>query len=160
MMDFFQSSYHRLDYYANNFDTFPRALVTLFEQMVVNNWPIVMEGAVAATSGWAVVYFISFNLVCVVCVMNVLVAFLIDAYQSREGVDESRGGGLERPSELMYLEGASMKHSLSLPKWHRGIVRAAMAHEINIKMWKLRMFNSTGELYGQLYADGKKNSQA
>lgn len=159
-MDFFQSSYHRLDYYANNFDTFPRALVTLFEQMVVNNWPIVMEGAVAATSGWAVVYFISFNLVCVVCVMNVLVAFLIDAYQSREGVDESRGGGLERPSELMYLEGASMKHSLSLPKWHRGIVRAAMAHEINIKMWKLRMFNSTGELYGQLYADGKKNSQA
>ena len=50
----------------NNFDDFPHAIVTLFEQLVVNNWPIVMEGAMAATGPWASLYFISFYLISVV----------------------------------------------------------------------------------------------
>ena len=49
-----ESSYVLSDYQNNNFDSLQNSFVTLFEQMVVNNWPIVMEGCVAATSYWAV----------------------------------------------------------------------------------------------------------
>jgi hypothetical protein len=77
------SSYGANNYWSNNFDTLPRALITLFEQMVVNNWVIVMEGCVAAASSdWPRIYFIVFWVCSVVITMNVLVAFLIDAYQA------------------------------------------------------------------------------
>ena len=61
-----QSSYGINDYWSNNFNTLPRALVVLYEQMVVNNWVIVMEGCVAAHGNeWSRVYFISFWICCV-----------------------------------------------------------------------------------------------
>ena len=111
-----------------------------------------MEGAIAATSNWAALYFISFNLVCVVCVMNVLVAFLLDAYQSREEVDTKLQSRRSDGSDV-YLEGVSGQFAPTLPKWHREIIKAGLKHDTNIKMWKLRIFKSTGELYGNLYAN-------
>ena len=55
------SSYGANNYWSNNFNTLPRALITLFEQMVVNNWVIVMEGTVAGfNSDWPRIYFIIF----------------------------------------------------------------------------------------------------
>ena len=77
------SSYGLNNYWSNNFATLPNSLVTLYEQMVVNNWVIVMEGCVAGTGNeWPRLYFISFWVCCVVITMNVLIAFLIDAYQA------------------------------------------------------------------------------
>ena len=49
------------------------SIMVLFEQLVVNNWPIVMEGCVAATTLWARVYFIFFYGFSVVAVLSVLV---------------------------------------------------------------------------------------
>lgn len=49
------------------------SVVVLFEQLVVNNWPIVMEGCVAATTLWARTYFLIFYGFCVVAVLSVLV---------------------------------------------------------------------------------------
>ena len=79
-------------------------MVVLWEQMVVNNWPIVLEGcATVPTVGWAgsLVFFISFYLVTVITVMNVLIAYLLDAYQNQvelkkeaEGNENSEGGSL------------------------------------------------------------------
>ena len=61
----------------------PRSLVTLFEQMVVNNWVVVLEGCMVATTGWAFFYFFAYYFWAVLVCMNVLVAFLIDQYQTR-----------------------------------------------------------------------------
>jgi hypothetical protein len=85
------SSYGVNHYWSNNFSSLSSALVVLFQQMVVNNWVIVMEGAVAAAGNeWPRLYFISFWVSCVVIVMNVLIAFLIDAYQAHvESITES-----------------------------------------------------------------------
>ena len=61
--------------------------------MVVNNWVIVMEGCVAVTSEWSRLFFISFYFFCVMCVMNVLVAFFLDAYtKALENVKKQRSG--------------------------------------------------------------------
>ena len=153
------SSYNRLQYHALNFDSFYRAMVTLFSQLVVNNWPIVMEGAVAATNAWAHLYFISFYLICVLCVLNVLVAFLLDAYQSRElaiqktAAFQFSSGELQRNvSSAVTLEGS---HPIvqTLPKWHRSLIRAGERNGVNIRMWKLWLKSSTGEMYGGIYRD-------
>ena len=49
----------------------PRSMVTLFELQVVNNWPIIMEGFMAATTGWAAIYFYLWYFIIVVLVSNV-----------------------------------------------------------------------------------------
>ena len=71
------SSYGVLNYYANNFDNLARAFVTLFEQMVVNNWPIVMEGVVAATQNWVSrFFFILFYVSTVMIVLHAIICFM------------------------------------------------------------------------------------
>lgn len=71
------SSYGANNYYANNFDNLARAFVTLFEQMVVNNWPIVMEGVVAATQNWVYrFFFILFYVSTVMIVLHAIICFM------------------------------------------------------------------------------------
>ena len=78
-----KSSYGVNNYWNMNFDSLSNAFVSLFYLCVVNQWPVLMEGAVAAfDSQWPRMYFILFWICCVVIVMNVLTAFLIDAYQA------------------------------------------------------------------------------
>ena len=43
------SSYGQANYYPLNFDDILSAYVALFYQLIVNNWPILVEGCVAAT---------------------------------------------------------------------------------------------------------------
>eukprot|EP00750_Incisomonas_marina_P010351 INCI16265.5.p1 GENE.INCI16265.5~~INCI16265.5.p1 ORF type:complete len:1201 (+),score=174.48 INCI16265.5:344-3604(+) len=53
-----QSAYGTNLYWGQNFDTFGNAVLVLFAQMVVNNWPVVMEGCVAA---YHAVYYYNMN---------------------------------------------------------------------------------------------------
>lgn len=83
------------EYWSNNFNDFSSSFITLFELLVVNNWQVIMGGMVAVTSGWARWYFISFWLLAVVMVMNLLVAFILDAFfdkleEEQEEVDTSQ----------------------------------------------------------------------
>jgi len=70
-------------YYLNNFHNLPRAYVTLFELMVVNNWFIIMEGY-ASVSGtdWSRIYFMGFYLFTMV-VVTIIVAFILEAFLFR-----------------------------------------------------------------------------
>jgi hypothetical protein len=77
-------------YYLNNFDNLLRSYVTLFELMVVNNWHVTMQGTVDAVRYFrpsspeqlSRAYYIIFFLVTVIIVTNVVVAFILDAFQS------------------------------------------------------------------------------
>merc|ERR1712166_819572 len=81
------SSYGTNKYGDNNFDSPLRAFVVLFEQMVINNWPIVMEGCFAAHGPMvSVAYFLSFHITCVLVVSNVVVAFTIDAFDQQSSL--------------------------------------------------------------------------
>lgn len=74
------SPYGQSQYWQNNFNSLPAALVTLFELVVVNNWSITEQGYVAATSAWAMVYFIGFFCVGVIVLCSIVTAFLIDDF--------------------------------------------------------------------------------
>ena len=70
-------------YYLNNFHNLPRAYVTLFELMVVNNWHIIMEGYAQVTgSDWSRIFFMTFYLFTMV-VVTIIVAFILEAFLFR-----------------------------------------------------------------------------
>ncbi len=69
-----KSSYGKTDIKAFDFDSFPNALVTLFYVMVLNDWPIIMEGLVFSFDNlWPRLYFVVFIIIMVafVCVKRV-----------------------------------------------------------------------------------------
>ena len=70
-------------YYENNFNSFPRALVVQMELIVVNNWHLITEMYVERTSVWARFYFVTVYFGAVVVVMNVLTAFVLEAFISQ-----------------------------------------------------------------------------
>jgi hypothetical protein len=66
-------------YCANNFSNLGRALVVLFELLVVNQWHVITEGFVlAAGSRWVRLYFIAFHLLTVIVVLNIFTAFVLE----------------------------------------------------------------------------------
>eukprot|EP01029_Cantina_marsupialis_P002995 TRINITY_DN1284_c0_g2_i2.p1 TRINITY_DN1284_c0_g2~~TRINITY_DN1284_c0_g2_i2.p1 ORF type:complete len:595 (+),score=190.99 TRINITY_DN1284_c0_g2_i2:93-1787(+) len=79
-LDVIDSSYGQGEFWSLNFDNLNNATVTLYQFMIGNNWSI-MEGTVAATSDWAMIYFISFAISCSLVGMHMLFAFIIEAFE-------------------------------------------------------------------------------
>jgi two pore calcium channel protein 3 len=68
-------------YCPNNFNHLTASLTTLFELMVVNQWHVIAEGhALAAGTKWARLFFLAFHLTCVIVVLNIFTAFVLEAF--------------------------------------------------------------------------------
>ena len=70
------SSYGAADLWDLNFDGLADAYAVLFFLLVLNDWPLMMEGTTAAVGKGARVYFMVFWLVCTVQCLNVVRALL------------------------------------------------------------------------------------
>ncbi len=160
------SSYGVNNYWSNNFDTLPRALVTLFEQMVVNNWVIVMEGCVAGLGNDAPrIYFIVFWVCCVVVTMNVLVAFLIDAYQAHVAAIARRvkkweklrrrrlhsQGSLTSLSDSDTESGRRRSMSMATAPWLVELQMAAQRLGYDISEYNIKQEKGVGDFYQELF---------
>ena len=66
-------------YYDNNMNYVSSTLV-LAELTVVNNWHVITKMYIELTSTWSYIYFYMFYFVSVLIVMNVLTAFVFDAF--------------------------------------------------------------------------------
>lgn len=101
------SSYGVAGFYAYNFDDLGSAMTSLFYLMVVNNWPIIMEGCVAATnSSWTRAYFVAFYFITVVLVLSVLVAFIIESFGLQKArIDQSEEVKQRRRRQANLLAG-------------------------------------------------------
>jgi hypothetical protein len=113
--------YANSTYFANNFNDFPSALVTLFELLVVNNWHVIMEGLVAVSSPHCRWFVVSFYLFAVVMVVNVVIAYVLDAFfehtatapAAAAGGDRSFGAAAQPDvSDLALQSGASFGRPL------------------------------------------------
>ncbi|XP_003739242.2 two pore calcium channel protein 1-like [Galendromus occidentalis] len=76
-------------YCANNFNDAASAFILLFELMVVNQWHVLAEGFVLVTSKYARAYFVIFHMTCVILVMNIFTAFVIEAFILEIGTTRS-----------------------------------------------------------------------
>ncbi|XP_028398587.1 two pore calcium channel protein 1-like [Dendronephthya gigantea] len=74
------SEFYNEHYCGDNFNDILKSLKILFDLMVVNQWHILTQGFVLVTSKAARLYFVSFHLTCVILVLNIFVAFIIEAF--------------------------------------------------------------------------------
>ena len=74
------SQYAADGYYANNFNDIVSSFILLFELMVVNQWHVLTQGFVDVTSEASRFYFLSFHMLTVTIVLNIFVAFIIEAF--------------------------------------------------------------------------------
>lgn len=74
------SEYVRLYYCEKNFNNIVKSYMILFDLTVVNQWHVLTDGYVRVTSKAARLYFFSFHMVCVIVVLNIFVAFILEAF--------------------------------------------------------------------------------
>lgn len=84
------SAFYATGYCKNNFNSIFNSFVVLFELMVVNQWHILTEGFVHVTSKAARLYFLLFHLSCVVIVLNIFTAFVLEAFLLEYTLDKTK----------------------------------------------------------------------
>jgi hypothetical protein len=96
-------------YWLMNFNDFGYGIITLFHIMVVNNWFVTVNMYVKIfESNGPYLFFISFWIICVMIVMNVVTASVIEVFQTTEDEIEDRFKYLDNQRELKgYFEGLS-----------------------------------------------------
>ena len=67
-------------YCSNNFNNILTSFVTLFDLMVVNQWHVITQGHVLVTNKAARFFFFSFHFLCVLIILNIFTAFVIEAF--------------------------------------------------------------------------------
>ncbi|KAK8605735.1 hypothetical protein V6N13_102508 [Hibiscus sabdariffa] len=81
------------DYLLFNFNDYPNGMVTLFNLLVMGNWQIWMQSYKELTgTSWTLVYFISFYLVTVLLLLNLVVAFVLEAFFAEMDLEASGSG--------------------------------------------------------------------
>ncbi|PQQ19050.1 hypothetical protein Pyn_16967 [Prunus yedoensis var. nudiflora] len=89
------ASLERTDFYENdyllfNFNDYPNGMVTLFNLLVMGNWQIWMEGYKELTgTWWSQAYFVSFYLITVLLLLNLVVAFVLEAFFAEMDLETS-----------------------------------------------------------------------
>ena len=75
-------------YYLMNFNDFGCAMVTLFHQMIINNWFITVDMYVAIKGGqnWYRLYFVSFWIITVLIMFNTFIAIILEIHSSVSSV--------------------------------------------------------------------------
>merc|ERR1712072_562015 len=91
------------NYYANNFNDFGSAMVTLFEILVATEWNVIMDAVVASThTVWSHAYFIAFYCVGAVMVLNLVVAYILESFFDKDVEHRSN----EKPEGIIDEEGS------------------------------------------------------
>ncbi|XP_053781364.1 two pore channel protein 2 isoform X2 [Desmodus rotundus] len=100
-------SYEQLEYWANNFDDFAAALVTLWDVMVVNNWQVFLDAYQRLSGPWSKVYFVLWWLMSSVIWVNLFLALILENFLhkwDRRGHLQSLSGDLEATYEISTVD--------------------------------------------------------
>ncbi|VFQ61811.1 unnamed protein product [Cuscuta campestris] len=78
------------DYLLFNFNDYPNGMVTLFNLLVMGNWHFWMQSYKDLTgSWWSCAYFISFYVISVLWLLNLIVAFVLEVFQAEMELETS-----------------------------------------------------------------------
>ncbi|KAF5481288.1 hypothetical protein F2P56_001953 [Juglans regia] len=78
------------DYLLFNFNDYPNGMVTLFNLLVAGNWQMWMESYEELTgTSWTLAYFFSFYLVTVLLLLNLIIAFVLEAFFAEMDLESS-----------------------------------------------------------------------
>ncbi|XP_059284064.1 two pore calcium channel protein 1B-like isoform X2 [Lycium ferocissimum] len=78
------------DYLLFNFNDYPNGMVTLFNLLVMGIWSPLMQSYKELTgTSWTYVYFFSFYLIAVLWLLNLIVVFVLEAFQAEMNLKAS-----------------------------------------------------------------------
>lgn len=77
------------DYLLFNFNDYPSGMVTLFNLLVMGNWQAWMQSYKELTSAWSYIYFVSFYLVTILLLLNLVVAFVLEAFFAEMEIEDA-----------------------------------------------------------------------
>ncbi|BFG25248.1 hypothetical protein CerSpe_115220 [Prunus speciosa] len=84
------TDFYENDYLLFNFNDYPNGMVTLFNLLVMGNWQIWMEVYKELTGTWlSLAYFVSFYLITVLLLLNLVVAFVLEAFFAEMDLETS-----------------------------------------------------------------------
>lgn len=131
-----KSSYGRGELTALNFNTFTGSITIMWYQMLLNDWPVVMEGVVAgAQSTWPRGFFVIYIILQCAVVLNTLIGFIIEAY----AVERAKRNALLLDVEV----------SPGIFDW-RALVRSS---DVDLSGWTLARNRHYADVYDALYRD-------
>jgi hypothetical protein len=78
-----EDDFGQSNYWVNNFNDIPSGMVVCFELIMVNNWMVFSDGFALVTSKWARWFFVAFYIVGVLIMLNIVVAFVLDAFMAQ-----------------------------------------------------------------------------
>lgn len=134
---------------VTKFSTFPYAMLALFQQLTDSNWHDVMYDAMQATSYNVSWYFVTFNMIVVFIILNLLIALIIDTFVLQHEILSSQQDIL---LEIPDPENASTKKSRWLvwkdlgSKWERELITRQDIPELKEEDFKQAHENATHEL--------------
>ncbi|XP_077460815.1 two pore segment channel 3 isoform X3 [Stigmatopora argus] len=83
------SAFAKLQYCKNNFNDVLSSFVLLLELTVVNQWHVLSGGFAAVTHKTARIYFVLFHVTVVIVIINIFVAFVLEAFFLEYSLDKS-----------------------------------------------------------------------
>ncbi|XP_077935731.1 two pore segment channel 3 isoform X2 [Gasterosteus aculeatus] len=98
------TAFAQLNYCKNNFNNVVSSYILLVELTVVNQWHVLSSGFAAVTHASARLFFILFHIMVVIVIINIFVAFVLEAFFVEYSVDKSDlQTSLERKIEELQL---------------------------------------------------------
>ncbi|KAM8843367.1 two pore segment channel 3 isoform 5-T5 [Synchiropus picturatus] len=82
------STFAQLNYCKNNFNDVVSSFVLLVELMVVNQWHVLSSGFSITTHASARIFFILFHIIVVILILNIFVAFILEAFYVEYSVEK------------------------------------------------------------------------
>ncbi|XP_062217750.1 two pore calcium channel protein 1 isoform X1 [Phragmites australis] len=87
------------DYLLFNFNDYPSGMVTLFNLLVMGNWQVWMESYAHLTgSSWSLIYFVSFYLISVLLLLNLIMAFVLEAFFAEMELEKAGEADMQDPT--------------------------------------------------------------
>eukprot|EP01059_Diplonema_ambulator_P030838 TRINITY_DN544_c1_g1_i1.p1 TRINITY_DN544_c1_g1~~TRINITY_DN544_c1_g1_i1.p1 ORF type:complete len:1064 (+),score=409.76 TRINITY_DN544_c1_g1_i1:55-3246(+) len=90
------TAYSNSNYYALNFESFYASCITLWCLMVVNNWFIIVDGYRAALGNWVLIYFVTFWLISVLLIMNIVTALVVEVWGSQWELNKEKAINIDK----------------------------------------------------------------
>nr|XP_046233001.1 two pore segment channel 3 isoform X2 [Scatophagus argus] len=104
------TDFAQLNYCKNNFNNVVSSFVLLVELTVVNQWHVLSSGFATVTHVSARIFFVLFHIMVVIVIINIFVAFVLEAFFVEYSVDKSDlQTSLERKIEELELAVAQEK---------------------------------------------------
>ncbi|XP_057173356.1 two pore channel protein 2 isoform X5 [Ursus arctos] len=129
-------SFEQLEYWANNFDDFAAALITLWNVMVVNNWQVFLDAYRRYSGPWSKIYFVSWWLVSSVIWVNLFLALILENFLhkwDRRSHLQSLAGDPDTTYQ-MSVELLFRAPWTSSPRFHRDVLEEPAEEELMEKL--------------------------